>query len=48
MISYHLNYFQVFINMSQEPIELYPPRTEAKLYFAYTSKNMTDNDTGKN
>ena len=22
--------------------------TEAKLHFAYTSKNLTDNDTGKN
>ena len=25
MISYHSNYFQVVINMSQVPIKLYPP-----------------------
>ena len=28
MISYHSNYFQVVINMSQVPIELYPPKRE--------------------
>ena len=28
MISYHPNYFQVVINMSQEPIELYAPNRE--------------------